>query len=370
MPFEASVDRSQELASSPLTPSGPQREFERLPRRTQVRRMRRLAEAALSDYNLPDRKLTLLAHLFNTTFRVDAADGRRYVLRIHRAGTPTVDTVGSEMAWLEALRRDTLLEVPSPVPTRSGKLLTVASTPGVPNPHICVLFRLLPGTLRRNSLTPGQMKRVGEFMAQLHLHARRWERPPGFTRGRVDWPVEGARWASNPFAPEVVAYCRDLVSETLSPAEAGPVAEVLERVREAEEQLRRRDADGPPTFGLIHADLHYGNLLFSGLDVRAIDFDDCGFGPLLYDHAVMLSAVLGWPNYSALREGLLAGYSSVCPLPTGYERLLDLFIALRQVQDGLWALEYRVHPALGEDWAAAARQSLAPLPGLLAGRDG
>jgi Ser/Thr protein kinase RdoA (MazF antagonist) len=103
--------------------------------------------------------------------------------------------------------------------------------------------------------------------------------------------------------------------------------------------------------------------------VRAIDFDDCGFGPLLYDHAVMLSAVLGWPEYDDMREGLLGGYSPLRPLPTGYEWLLDLFIALRQVQDGLWALEYRVHPALGEDWAAEARQSLAPLPELLKSSD-
>ena len=46
--------------------------------------------------------------------------GKRYVLRIHRAGTPTVESVGAELAWLAALRRDTALEVPAPVPTRDG----------------------------------------------------------------------------------------------------------------------------------------------------------------------------------------------------------------------------------------------------------
>ncbi|HVG00530.1 MAG TPA: hypothetical protein VND68_11880 [Chloroflexia bacterium] len=64
--------------------------LDQLYRRTQIRRMRELAEVALAAYDLPRTRLTLLAHLFNTTFRVDTATGQRYVLRIHRASTPTV----------------------------------------------------------------------------------------------------------------------------------------------------------------------------------------------------------------------------------------------------------------------------------------
>ena len=100
------------------SPDSAQRAFEALPRRTQIGRLRRLAKIALAGYDLPPARLTLIAHLFNTTFRVDTATGQPYGLRIHRAGTPTVDTVGSELAWLAALRRDTTLQVPDPVPTR------------------------------------------------------------------------------------------------------------------------------------------------------------------------------------------------------------------------------------------------------------
>ena len=66
--------------------------FERLDPRSQARRLRRLATTALAAYDLPAvpaPRLRLLAHLYNTTFRVDTADGQRYVLRIHRAGTPS-----------------------------------------------------------------------------------------------------------------------------------------------------------------------------------------------------------------------------------------------------------------------------------------
>ncbi|HEX6606228.1 MAG TPA: phosphotransferase [Chloroflexia bacterium] len=343
-------------------PDRAERAFAHLPHRTQIARMRQVAVAALAAYDLPPVRVRLLAHRFNTTFHVDTEGGARYVLRINRAGAPTVETVGSELAWLAALRRDTALEVPAPVATRAGALLTVADAPGVPHPHICVLFRWMPGHLSRHGLTPRRMERVGVLMAQLQDHADHWERPPGFTRGRVDWPVAMGRTLPDPYGPEVVAYIEGLVAETLSAVEAAPVTEALARVRAAVQAL----GQGPDAFGLIHADLHYGNLLFSGDTVRAIDFDDCGFGFRLFDFGVMLSAVLDWPAYPALRAALLAGYRRVRPLPAAHEAHLDAFIALRLVQDALWILEWRRHPALGADWAGQAREVLATLAAFLA----
>lgn len=339
--------------------------LEQFHRRTQIRRMRELAEAALTAYDLPRTRLTLLAHLFNTTFRVDTATGQRYVLRIHRAGTPTVETVSAELAWLAALRRDTPLDVPSPVPTTAGTLLTVAATPRLPRPHICVLFRWLPGRLLRRGLTPHHLERIGELRARLQDHAVRWGPPSGFARGRVDSPIEAARWLPNPFAPEVLTDIHTLVADTLSEAEAAQVTAVLARVRAVERAL----GQGPDTFGLVHADLHYGNLLFAGGAVRPIDFDDCGFGPWLYDPAVMLRPLLGREAYPALRAALLSGYRRVRPLPAEHEAHLDTFIALRQVQDAIWVLGSRRHPAIADDWATHARQYLASLPALLPDTD-
>jgi Ser/Thr protein kinase RdoA (MazF antagonist) len=347
---------------STAAPIAPETAFAELPRRTQIQRLRHLAAVALAAYDLPPARLTLLRHLFNTTFRVDTADGHRYVLRIHRSGSPTPANVASELAWLAALRRDTPLEVPDPVPTRAGALLTMAEAPGVPRPHICVLFRWMPGQQVRQGLTPRHMERVGALMAGLQNHAAQWELPPGFARGRVDWPIEAARHLSDPFAPEVVATIQRLVEARLSEAEAVQVAAVLARLQAAAQAL----GQGPDAFGLIHADLHYRNLLFAPGTVRAIDFDDCGFGFRLFDLAVMLSEVLEWPNYRALRAGLLAGYRQVRPLPPAHEAYLDTFIALRRLQDMLWVLDTPAHPALGEDPLAQARESLAALPALLA----
>ena len=88
-------------------------------------------------------------------------------------------------------------------------------------------------------------------------------------------------------------------------------------------------------FGLIHGDFNFKNLLFWRGEVRAIDFDDCGFGHFLYDLGVLLETLLFRPDYLALRAALLGGYRRVRPLPPGQEVLLDTFIAARWVHIGL-----------------------------------
>ena len=57
--------------------------FAQVTTRTQVNRLRALARAALPTWGLPDAKLRLLNHGYNTIFAVHTADGRRYALRVN-----------------------------------------------------------------------------------------------------------------------------------------------------------------------------------------------------------------------------------------------------------------------------------------------
>jgi Ser/Thr protein kinase RdoA (MazF antagonist) len=98
--------------------------------------------------------------------------------------------------------------------------------------------------------------------------------------------------------------------------------------------------------------------------VRAIDFDDCGWGHYTYDLAVTLSELRWRPDSAALRAGLLRGYRAVRPLSTGYERYLETFQGLRMLLLVLWFLEQRSHPAVPE-WEREVRRGLADLEALV-----
>jgi len=93
--------------------------------------------AVLAGYPLQVRRLRLVQHSHNATFRVATIDGHHYALRTSGQGFHTREEVTSEMLWLMTLRRDTSLEVPEPIPTRAGDLVMVAQAPGESEPRLC-----------------------------------------------------------------------------------------------------------------------------------------------------------------------------------------------------------------------------------------
>ena len=101
----------------------------------------------------------------------ETADNAGFVLRIHAIGQHSMRAIHEGLQWLLAIRRETTLIVPAPVPARDGSLIQEISAPGEPTPRQCVLFHWVPGDFRNDTLTPNDMQCVGAFMAQLHCHA-------------------------------------------------------------------------------------------------------------------------------------------------------------------------------------------------------
>ena len=338
--------------------------WESLSLRAQLRRLRRLGRTALASFGVQDAGLTLLRHEANTTFRVETVAGR-FLLRINRPSVHTPETIESEMAWLTALRRETDLGVPEPVRSRDGSFVVVVEDAGVPVPHACVLMRWLDGRFSDRRLTPAQLRRVGALEAHLHDHAESWAPPPGFQRPRVDTVTDAGKIAS--IAGSAAASlpgdhptrddaerCLRLVEALISADAAALVADALDPVRET----TRRLAQTPGSFGLIHGDLHSENFLFHDGAVRAIDFDDCGWGFHLYDLAVTLWELEERPRYCELRDALLDAYAERRALPHDHTTHLQALFVLRRMQMLMWALESRRHPAFRDSWQAWARDEL------------
>jgi Ser/Thr protein kinase RdoA (MazF antagonist) len=319
--------------------------------------MRILARTALAAYTLPETRLRLVNHLWNTTFRIDAADGSRYLLRIHHPGQRSVAAVDSELLWLAALREETDLMVPEPVRNRAQSLVTVSSHSGVPEPRLCVLFRWIEGRFLHKGLAPDHLFQVGGLLARLHHHASDWRRPEGFRRHRVENLDPMRRDEDDNFAAARAAWAAESVSALLTPEAGDCIAAAVEKIW----SLLRALGEGHEVFGLIHADLHYRNFLFHQGSAGAIDFDDCGLGHWHYDLAVTLSELQVHPRYPALRQALLAGYRQRRALSREETEHLETFLALRRVQDLLGFIGEREHPAFRDQWQASVERELQSL---------
>jgi Ser/Thr protein kinase RdoA (MazF antagonist) len=294
------------------------RPFDTLSHAGQVPRLRRLAVAALGQYGLGPARVTVLSHRANTVFRVTRREpGReRYILRLYGAGPPPAPMIESELAWLVALRRDTSVVVPEPVPTRAGTLLTTATVPDVPEPRFCVLFKEVEGRFFDAGLLPMHLRSVGWMMAQLHNHAEAFVPPPGFTRPRWDWRAQFG--PGTVFAPGRRAGLLTPYAETLFARAGERIAAGLAALPET-----------PATFGLSHADLQQTNYLFHKREARAIDFEDCCFHYFLFDMTVTLFELTDRPWGEDLGVEFLRGYCARRPLPPDHEAGIRLFTAIR-----------------------------------------
>jgi Ser/Thr protein kinase RdoA (MazF antagonist) len=320
--------------------------IEDLPRSTQIRRMRRLAQTALAAYDLEQARITPLQHFLNTTFRIDIPyQGQRYVLRISRAGYQDAATIRSELLWLQAIRRETDLVVPEPLFNRDGLLLTTVEVPGIPEPRHCVLFHWVDGRFHRTRLCPTDLERVGMMMAKLHLHVQRFTLPQGFARKR--WDLAGLQGGALGIDPEKSR-------QHLSREECCLLDKIAERVGQTMQTL----GEGSEVFGLIHADIHQWNYLFLKGNVHLIDFDTSGWGYFAYDMAVTFSTLLHHPNLLALRTAFLQGYKQVRPLPVEQEDCIDTFVVARIFGHTQWLAAHIGEPAFGNRAAVRVAQQL------------
>ena len=84
-----------------------QAEFKELTLGQQAKRIQKLAAEALGKYGIAkSATLDLIKYRENAVFSVEGSNTNdRYVIRVHRPGYQTEQTIRSEMQWMDALRK-------------------------------------------------------------------------------------------------------------------------------------------------------------------------------------------------------------------------------------------------------------------------
>jgi Ser/Thr protein kinase RdoA (MazF antagonist) len=272
-----------------------------------------LLRRALPIYGLAeDTPLTLLNRSENETWRA-----KDLILRLHRQGYHTKPEIASELAWLTALQDLPDLNTVRPVTGKQGLVTEIGQ-------RFIVAFAPIEG----QELQPGDdltrwFAPLGEITARLHLHARQWTPPQGFTRKR--WDVETILGPNPHWGHWRQAQGLDATGET-----------VLARATDHLAQQLNAYGTGTETFGLIHADLRLANLMVDGDTLTAIDFDDCGFGWWVYDLASALSFIETDPRLPDLIAVWVEGYTRIAPLRPEDRTMIPALIFLRRVLLTAW----------------------------------
>jgi Ser/Thr protein kinase RdoA (MazF antagonist) len=282
--------------------------------------LQRIADAAVRRYALPaDVSVSMINLSENATYRVEAGDGRKWALRVHREGYHSKAAIASELAWLMDLRAQGVVVTPRPVKGSDGQIIQDVS-----ERHV-VLSDWETGTepgIGQDLTKPFEI--LGEVTARMHGHARTWTRPTFFTRFTWDFQTSlgeaKPHWGRWRDGMGVDAAMEKLFGRTVA---------VIGR------RLAAYGQD-PDRFGLIHCDLRLANLLIDNGSVKVIDFDDCGFGWYMYDAATPVSFYEHEPQVPGLIEAWKAGYRKVLALSKEDEQEIPTFIMLRRLLLVAW----------------------------------
>jgi Ser/Thr protein kinase RdoA (MazF antagonist) len=279
----------------------------------------------------PATSISLLNVSENATFALSDPAGRELVLRLHRVGYSTLPEIRSELAWMDALRRDGVIQTAPPVPGANGDLVQILESRASASARFAVAFERLPGKEPDSRDAVRWFERLGEMTARMHGHAKSWGLPPGFRRKRWDFDaMVGPRgfWGSWRAGIGLDAAGIEILETTLA-----FIRRRLDRFGESAE-----------VFGLVHADLRLANLLVDGTDLRIIDFDDCGFSWFLYDFATSVSFIEHEPIVAELLSAWCKGYRTTLPLSAEHQAEIPTFVVLRRILLTAWLASHAEVP--------------------------
>jgi len=222
-------------------------------------------------FDIPDSNLVPLrgghvAQVYGFTQR-----GRDYVLRL----TPPADDLDfpsrqATLAWMAFLARHGA-SVPEPVASIHGNLIEVV--PAEDGDWLATLQTRAPGVLSEelalNRWDAPLFQALGRSVGRMHAAARQYIPEPGAARPEWD---QGGNLYNRP------EFSEDWVERKA----AGVLAKIGNLTK------------GPESYGMIHADLHFGNFFVDAPSrtITLFDFDDACTGWYVMDLAMLLFDIL------------------------------------------------------------------------------
>jgi Ser/Thr protein kinase RdoA (MazF antagonist) len=275
----------------------------------QVETMLPLAKEIIAGFDLGECELESINHEFNSTFKVTAANGDRYALRINVNSQRTLPNLKAEIFWVEQLSHEPGIQVPKPIANRSGEFISKAWHPILQRDLLAVLFTWLEGAELGDEPTEEMMRATGQAVARMHLASRDTQLPAGAELAIANDMFWGNTDSITP-------------SDQLSAEDKATLKHAIERI---EQTMKAMYARTKPQ--LIHADVHPWNVMWHEGDVAIFDFDDCVIGLPAQDIAVTLY----YNDTPEQDQAFLDGYRDITPLPDYSDEELQILRLQRRI---------------------------------------
>lgn len=190
-------------------------------------------------------------------------NGDFYIMRFTHSSHRTVEQVNAEMEFIDYLDNKNA-RVSTVVHSRNDKLIEVININEDDYFIICVFTKAPGNFVKKADLTDDFYEMFGEEVGRLHKLTKTYKP----IHKRVQWDEEAYL--------EIAANCLPKKDE-----------KVIEKYKKVIKRIQNlpRNIDN---FGLIHTDLHFGNMYISSGELTFFDWDDASYKHFISDIAIVI----------------------------------------------------------------------------------
>ena len=280
-----------------------------------------ILQEAMRRYDIVPDRIRLLDGFESFMYEFERGQAA-YILRIGHSLRRSIPMIQGEVNWINYLAAGGVPAARA-ILSENGKLVELIDD-GQGEHFLATAFvKARGGHPKRAEWTPRFYEAYGAMMGRMHALSKRYEPDPSTWRPQWDDPT--------------MMYA-DLF---LPPSEAS----ALEKYRALVQHLRALPK-GADSYGLIHQDAHTGNLFVDDAgNITLFDFDDCVYGPFIYDIAMTLFYVVPFdPSGASSVTGefmppFLRGYQRENQFKADWLGQLPHWLKLREID--LYAAIYR-----------------------------
>ena len=277
----------------------------------QIQLLSKVVPKFLAQYQLEQSTIENVNHGFNSSFKVTAADGSKYALRVNTNSKKSASQVEAEVRLLELIASKKVIEAPVPVRTSSGHAYSKLDIDFLGREVTAVLNGWIEGDDLGDEISDEELFLLGVSMAKLHQFCKSVPDDLVNAFPKIDRTLFNSPDNLRKADPRFDAEIQTFFDKTFQASDS-----VFKEISSSKQPL------------LIHADLHPSNVLKTANGMSVIDFDDVGIGYEIQDLAITFFYLRDKPGKEDL---VLQGYKSVCEPPVMKSNQIEALLAARQL---------------------------------------
>ncbi|MBB4824847.1 Ser/Thr protein kinase RdoA (MazF antagonist) [Sporosarcina luteola] len=278
-----------------------------------LKRARNVALKSLQQYDVDWDSIQFVQLSDAITFKITMSGNEGYLLRIH-SDRWSKEEIHSELTLLQALNESDDLTVPEGIQSIEGSYV-IELDPIDGYRGTCVtMMRWVEGEHSNGKFTDDCVYQMGLLMGRLHNAAASFDPPFGFVRPA--WGAESFMQEMTKLEHHYACFLSKKAWDTYQVAAEKVLAQLA--------GISQNDKN----YGLIHGDLHTGNIVFKDDQPYPIDFGRSGYGYYLYDIA---GTIVGLAPKHRLQ--FIEGYESVRKLEANHVRDVECFFIMVMIEN-------------------------------------